>query len=226
MALCTPIHSSPASRWIVSFRLVRSLFLEHRVALALQFGDLRAHQLQTIEHAKYSGVAVRRKWVPERRAQSFQALTPITPEGIVVTHPQGRQHGAYYSLRVSSPVERERSVEDSEPPRRRGDSITRESGVCEEFGYQAARRKACILLVSCRSVTNFVKMELLGVFKRNSGRVWRSVMATTTSSEGGMPGRMVRSQEPERVPDEPGMMSKRRDTGDSPWQMMPAWMKT
>jgi hypothetical protein len=32
---------------------------------------------------------------------------------------------------------------------------TRESGVCEEFGYHAARRKACILLVSCRSVTNF-----------------------------------------------------------------------
>jgi paraquat-inducible protein A len=33
---------------------------------------------------------------------------------------------------------------------------TRESGVCEEFGYQAARRKARILLVSCRSVRNFV----------------------------------------------------------------------
>ena len=43
--------------------------------------------------------------------------------------------------------------------------ITRESGVCEEFGYQAARRKACILLVSCRSVTNFVKMELWEVIK-------------------------------------------------------------
>src|SRR5580658_9148450 len=73
--------------------------------------------------------------------------------------------------------------------------LSRESGVCEEFGYQAARRKACILLVSCRSVTNFVKMELLGAFKRNSGRLWRSVMATTRS-EGGLPGRMVRSQEP------------------------------
>ena len=35
----------------------------------------------------------------------------------------------------------------------------------------------------------------LGVFKRNSGRLWRSAVATT-SSEGGMPGRMVRSQEP------------------------------
>src|SRR5271156_4587729 len=72
---------------------------------------------------------------------------------------------------------------------------TRESGVCEKFGYQVARRKACILLVSCRWVTNFAKMEPWGVFKRNSGRLWRSAMATT-SSEGGMPGRMVRSQEP------------------------------
>ena len=92
-----------------------------------------------------------------------------------------------------------RSVSPLDPTMVLFDSIvlvlTRGSGVCEEFGYQAARRKACILLVSCRSVTNFVKMELLGVFKRNSGRVWRSVMATT-SSEGGMPGRMVRSQEP------------------------------
>ena len=31
----------------------------------------------------------------------------------------------------------------------------RESGVCGEFGCQAERRKACILLVPCRSVTNF-----------------------------------------------------------------------
>ena len=30
-----------------------------------------------------------------------------------------------------------------------GFCLSRESGVCEEFGYQAARRKACILLVSC-----------------------------------------------------------------------------
>ena len=60
---------------------------------------------------------------------------------------------------------------------------------------QEARRKASILLVSCRSMTNFAK-ALLGVaFKRNSGRLWRRALATT-SSEGGMPGRMVRSQEP------------------------------
>jgi hypothetical protein len=38
----------------------------------------------------------------------------------------------------------------------------------------------------------------LGVFKRNSGRLWRSAVATT-SSEDGMPGRMVRSQEPKEL---------------------------
>src|SRR5271163_3365484 len=60
---------------------------------------------------------------------------------------------------------------------------------------QEARRKASILSVSCRSMTNFVKMLLGAVFKRNSGRLWRRALATT-SSEGGMPGRMVRNQEP------------------------------
>ena len=77
-------------------------------------------------------------------------------------------------------------------------------GFAANFGYQAARRKACILLVSCRSVTNFVKMELLGAFWRNPGRLWRSVMATTSlggrdaGANGSQPGA-------ERVPDEPGM---------------------
>ncbi len=60
---------------------------------------------------------------------------------------------------------------------------------------QEARRKASILLVSCRSMTNFAKVLLGVAFKRNSGRLWRRALATT-SSEGGMPGRMVRSQEP------------------------------
>jgi hypothetical protein len=39
-------------------------------------------------------------------------------------------------------------------------------------------------------------MEALsGQFSRNSGKVWRSAVATT-SSDGATPGRMVRSQEP------------------------------
>src|SRR5580704_12253466 len=60
---------------------------------------------------------------------------------------------------------------------------------------QEARRKASIFSVSCRWMMNFVKMLLGAVFKRNSGRLWRRALATT-SSEGGMPGRMVRNQEP------------------------------
>ena len=44
----------------------------------------------------------------------------------------------------------------------------------------------------------FAKMLVRGAFKRNSGRLWRSAVETT-SSEGGMAGRMVRSQEPKDV---------------------------
>jgi hypothetical protein len=60
---------------------------------------------------------------------------------------------------------------------------------------QEASRNTCILSVSCRWMTNFAKMLAVAAFRRNSGMLWRSALATT-SSEGGMPGRMVRSQEP------------------------------
>ena len=60
---------------------------------------------------------------------------------------------------------------------------------------QEASRNACILSVSCRSMTNFAKMLAVAEFRRNSGMLCRRALATT-SSEGGMPGRMVRSQEP------------------------------
>src|SRR6478736_6125905 len=58
-----------------------------------------------------------------------------------------------------------------------------------------ARWNACILSVSCRSMTNLAKMLAVAECRRNSGMLWRRALATT-SSEGGMPGRMVRSQEP------------------------------
>ena len=64
-----------------------------------------------------------------------------------------------------------------------------------EISAQEASRNACILSVSCRSMTNFAKMLAVAEFRRNSGMLWRRALATT-SSEGGMPGRMVRSQEP------------------------------
>ena len=43
----------------------------------------------------------------------------------------------------------------------------------------------------------FAKILCSAVFKRNSGSEWRSAVATT-NSEGAMPGRMVRNQEPKR----------------------------
>jgi hypothetical protein len=42
---------------------------------------------------------------------------------------------------------------------------------------------------------NFAMEAFSGQFKRNSGKVWRSAVATT-GSDGATPGRMVRSQEP------------------------------
>ena len=70
------------------------------------------------------------------------------------------------------------------------------SGFGRNFG-SGCDRNASILSVSCRSMTNFVKMLPAAGFKRNSGRPWRRALATT-SSEGGMPGRMVRSQDRRR----------------------------
>ena len=52
-----------------------------------------------------------------------------------------------------------------------------------------------IFCVSCRSAMNFVRESPFVGARRNSGSVWRSAFATT-NSDGGTPGRMVRSQEP------------------------------
>src|SRR5277367_483159 len=49
-------------------------------------------------------------------------------------------------------------------------------------------------------MTNFAKLLPDAAFRRNSGMLWRRALATT-SSEGGMPGRMVRSSGAEGVPD-------------------------
>jgi hypothetical protein len=42
---------------------------------------------------------------------------------------------------------------------------------------------------------NFAMEAFSAEFKRNSGKLWRSAVATT-SSDGATPGRMVRNQEP------------------------------
>src|SRR3954462_15985993 len=88
---------------------------------------------------------------------------------------------------------------------------------------QEARRNGSILLASWRSLTNFAKLLPAAEFSRNSGMVWRIALATT-SSEGGMPGRMVRSQEPKEAQTRCGNAAARYCS--SPWQTTAAWMKT
>src|SRR5215217_3912310 len=63
------------------------------------------------------------------------------------------------------------------------------------FFVQEAKRKICIFCVSWRSVMNFVRESLFAGARRKSGSVCRRAFATT-NSDGGMPGRMVRSQDP------------------------------
>jgi hypothetical protein len=62
------------------------------------------------------------------------------------------------------------------------------------FGHEA-KRKIRIFCVSCRSAMNFARELLFAGRRRNSGSDCRSAFATT-NSDGGMPGRMVRSQDP------------------------------
>src|SRR5580658_4612412 len=57
---------------------------------------------------------------------------------------------------------------------------------------------------------------------RNSGSVWRSAFATT-NSDGGMPGRMVRSQDPKELQTSLGAATARY--WSNPWATTPAWMK-
>jgi hypothetical protein len=63
------------------------------------------------------------------------------------------------------------------------------------FPLQEAKRKVRIFSLFCRSAMNFARASFSDDAMRNSGSVWRNAFATT-NSDGGMPGRMVRSQEP------------------------------
>src|SRR5262249_9174900 len=88
---------------------------------------------------------------------------------------------------------------------------------------QAASWKPCILLVSARLARNFVTMWSFGVSRRNSGSRWRSAVATT-SSEGGIPGRTVRSHDPKEAQTSWGCETERYCS--NPWHVRPVWMKT
>src|SRR6516164_8892412 len=85
-----------------------------------------------------------------------------------------------------------------------------------------AKRKVRIFSVSCRSAMNFVSESLFAGAMRNSGSVWRSAFATT-NSEGGMPGRMVRSQEPKVS--QTSLEAATARYWSNPWATTPAWMK-
>src|SRR5580658_5170987 len=85
-----------------------------------------------------------------------------------------------------------------------------------------AKRKIRIFCVSWRSAMNFVRDSLFAGPMRNSGSVWRSAFATT-NSDGGMPGRMVRSQDPKELQTSLGAATARY--WSNPWATTPAWMK-
>src|SRR5208283_5239194 len=85
-----------------------------------------------------------------------------------------------------------------------------------------ASRNIRIFSVSCRSVMNFVRESFFAGPMRNSGSVWRRAFATT-NSDGGTPGRMVRSQEPNESQTSLGATTARY--WSSPWATTPACMK-
>src|SRR6516225_2678987 len=80
-----------------------------------------------------------------------------------------------------------------------------------------------ILSVSCRSVMNSARELVFAQFTRKSGIVWR-ITLPTTNSDGGMPGRMVLSQEPNESQTSLGNTTERYCS--RPCAMAPACMKT
>src|ERR1700693_3683234 len=85
-----------------------------------------------------------------------------------------------------------------------------------------AKRKIRIFCVSWRSAMNFVRESVFAGPMRNSGSAWRSAFATT-NSDGGMPGRMVRDQDPNESQTSLGATTARY--WRSSWATTPAWMK-
>lgn len=90
------------------------------------------------------------------------------------------------------------------------------------FFVQEAKRKICIFCVSWRSVMNFVRESLFAGARRKSGSVCRRAFATT-NSDGGMPGRMVRSQDPNES--QTSLVAATARYWSNPWATTPAWMK-
>jgi hypothetical protein len=81
-----------ASCWIISTALFGSSSWKYRVAVPLQLGDLRAYQLQAVEHAVDLGMSVRRQRSPERRMQFVKTASPVSQQRVVVSAAHCRQH--------------------------------------------------------------------------------------------------------------------------------------
>jgi phosphoglycerate dehydrogenase-like enzyme len=82
-----------------------------------------------------------------------------------------------------------------------------------------ANWKMRIFWVSCRSAMNFMRESVFAGARRKSGSVWRRAFATT-NSDGEMPGRMVRSQDPNESQTSLGATTARY--WSSPWATTPA----
>src|ERR1700689_4568658 len=102
--------------------------------------------------------------------------------------------------------------------------IFREYMILKSVGISHdARRNPCMIVVSWRLAMNFAREPLFAEPMRKSGSIWRSALATT-NSDGGMPGRMVRSHDPNWSQTSLGAATARY--WSRPWATMPAAMKT
>ncbi len=90
------------------------------------------------------------------------------------------------------------------------------------FRY-AASRKSLYLSIFWRFLINFTRILFSAQTKRNSGSLWRSAMATT-SSEGGIPGRIVLIQELKLL--QTNLAWAQAKYCKSPCVMNPAWTNT
>src|ERR1700730_10673993 len=88
------------------------------------------------------------------------------------------------------------------------------AGFCHD-----AKRNPCMLVVSWRLAMNFAREPFFAEPRRKSGSMCRSALATT-NSDGGMPGRMVRSHDPNESQTSLGATTARY--WSRPWATTPA----
>src|SRR6516162_628605 len=85
--------------------------------------------------------------------------------------------------------------------------------------FHDAKRNPCMLVVSWRVAMNFAREPFFAAPRRKSGNRRRSALATT-NSDGGMPGRTVRSHDPNESHTSLGATTARY--WSRPWVTVPA----